>query len=56
MTYTPTEIAAYRQSFDRRMIAGEDAAYQEYWLWISALSKLELIPCPDLYTKPQQHP
>ena len=41
MTYTRDEIRAYAQSFARRMMAGEDAAYTEFWLWVQALENLQ---------------
>lgn len=31
--YTPSEIEAYRKSFERRISQGETAAQWEYQLW-----------------------
>jgi hypothetical protein len=40
--YTPDEIKAYSQSFAKRMMMGEDAAYVEFWLWMQALDKVSM--------------
>ena len=38
--YTPSEIDAYRKSFERRISNGDPAAQWEYALWNSVVYKV----------------
>ena len=41
VTYTPKEVLAYQQDFERRMTQGDKSACWEYLEWINALRRLQ---------------